>query len=229
MNRLLLPLAFIALAITATSAASADNDAVPNVGSCVDSAVAPEVIEKLIQEEGERQGVDTRLAIAISDQESGLGRHVNSPTGARGPMQLMPATAARYDVADICDAVQNIRGGITYLKDLRGLFGGNIFLIVAAYNAGEARVLHAGGVPAIAETVNYTALVANAYYGFNNTLKGGRRNLAAVLPGDRRADTAPVIDLLTSGSVTDKSLPVNQSKAGPSVPSWIGGSVLYVQ
>ncbi|MFW8584661.1 lytic transglycosylase domain-containing protein [Rhizobium beringeri] len=57
---------------------------------------------------------------------SGFGAHVNSPAGARGPMQLIPATAVRYKVADICDAAQNIRGGVSYLKDLTAMFGGNI-------------------------------------------------------------------------------------------------------
>ncbi len=229
MNHHLLPLAFVAMVIAAAPATAADNGAVPDATTCINGAVAPEAIKELIRTESERQGVDTRLALAISDQESGFGRNVNSLSGARGPMQLMPATAARYSVTDICDAAHNIRGGIAYLKDLGGLFGGNIFLMVAAYNAGEDRVLRSGGVPAIAETVNYTALVANAYYGFDNSLKGGRRRAGAVAPVDRPAEVAAGVDLLSSGSVSDEPIPVNQSRNESSVPSWIGGSVLYVQ
>lgn len=233
MNLHRLHLALIALTIAAAPVAAADNDAISGTVTCVDGAVAAEAIKEMIAKESERQGVDTRLALAISDQESGFGRSVNSPSGARGPMQLMPATAARYNVTDICDAAQNIRGGIAYLRDLSGLFGSNIFLVVAAYNAGEDRVLRSGGVPAIAETVNYTALVANAYYGFDNALKGGRRRTAAVAPVDRPAEVATGIDLLSSSPGldpgSDKPIPINQSRNEPLVPSWIGGSVLYVQ
>ena len=87
----------------------------------------------------------------------------------------MPATAAHYGVTNICNPTENIRGGIAFLKDLHVTFGGNIMLMVAAYNSGEDRVLKSGGIPSISETVNYTARVTNAYYGFNNTLKGGNR------------------------------------------------------
>ena len=226
MNPHLIPLAFIALAVVGAPSSAADNGAGANAATCIDGAAAPEAIKEMIRQESERQGVDTRLAMAISDQESGFGRRVNSPSGARGPMQLMPATAARYNVADICDAAQNIRGGIAYLKDLDGLFGGNILLMVAAYNAGEDRVIRSGGVPAIAETVNYTALVANAYYGFGNSLKGGRRRRKeAVAP----TEASTSVDLLDTGSVSDQPVPINRSRTEPAVPTWIGGSVLYVQ
>ncbi|UWU26037.1 lytic transglycosylase domain-containing protein (plasmid) [Rhizobium sp. CB3060] len=225
MNTHLLSLAFIALSVAVTPAVSAENGTVPGVATCIDGAVAPEAIKEMIRQESERQGVDTRLAMAISDQESGFGRNVNSPAGARGPMQLMSATAARYNVVDICDAAQNIRGGIAYLKDLGGLFGGNILLTVAAYNAGEDRIIRSGGVPAIAETVNYTALVANAYYGFDNSLKGGRHRKDAVAPTEASAG----VDLLATGSVSGQPIPINRSRTEPAVPTWIGGSVLYVQ
>lgn len=228
MNHPFLPLAFIALAAATNPAASADAKPVPGIVTCIDGAVAPDAIEEMIRQESEKQGVDTRLALAISDQESGYGQKINSPSGARGPMQLMPTTAARYDVTDICDAAQNIRGGIAYLKDLEGLFGGNIFLMVAAYNAGEDRIMRSGGVPAIAETVNYTALVANAYYGFDNSLKGGRRRKDAA----RSASSVTGVDLLDAGpvgTVSDQPIPINRTKTEPAVPTWIGGSVLYVQ
>ena len=230
MNHPFLPLALIALAVAANPAASADVKAVAGTVTCIDGATAPETIKEMIRQESEKQRVDTRLALAISDQESGYGRKVNSPSGARGPMQLMPATAARYDVTDICDAAQNIRGGIAYLRDLDGLFGGNILLVVAAYNAGEDRILRSGGVPAIAETVNYTALVANAYYGFDNSLKGGRRRNDVA----HSTSVATGVDLLDTGAtdtgaVSGQPIPINRSKTEPSVPTWIGGSVLYVQ
>lgn len=225
MKNHLLPLAFLALALGSVPARADDLD----VTTCVDGAVAPEMIRAMIQQESERQQVDPRLALAIADQESGFGRKVNSPAGARGPMQLMPATAARYEVVDICDAAQNIRGGVAFLKDLDRTFGGNIMLMVAAYNAGEERVLRSGGVPAIAETVSYTALVTNAYYGFDNSLKGGRRGRENGNSAARSTDIAVGVDLLTAGSIPEKPIPINQIKTESAAPSWIGGTVLYVQ
>ncbi|NTF59342.1 lytic transglycosylase domain-containing protein [Agrobacterium rhizogenes] len=194
---------------------------------CPDGAVDAQTIRQLIAKEAARQGVDVRLALAIADQESGLGAHVNSAAGARGPMQLMPATAARYNVSDICDVSQNIRGGVSYLKDLTTMFGGNIMLVVAAYNAGEGRVVAARGVPAIAETVSYTALVTNAYYGFDTILKGCKRAVQAVKPGTRLSTTG--VDLLAQTPSPDKPIPINQTRTDGGDPDWIGGSVLYVQ
>ncbi|MGO4569444.1 lytic transglycosylase domain-containing protein [Rhizobium sp. 2YAF20] len=209
--------------------ASPISTAVSVTGSsdCTDGAVDAQTIQQLIAEETQRQGVDIRLALAISDQESGFGRRVNSPAGARGPMQLMPATAVRYKVADICDAAQNIRGGVSYLKDLTAMFGGNIMLVVAAYNAGEGRVVAARGVPDIAETVSYTALVTNAYFGFDNVLKGGKRGGQAVKLEARAA--AADVDLLAEVPSPDKPIPINQTKTQAGDHDWIGGSVLYVQ
>jgi soluble lytic murein transglycosylase-like protein len=195
--------------------------------NCPDGAVDPQSVKQLIAEEAARQGVDIRLALAIADQESGFGRRVNSPAGARGPMQLMPATAARYSVADICDAAENIRGGVSYLKDLTTMFGGNIMLVVAAYNAGENRVVAARGVPAIGETVSYTALVTNAYYGFDNVLKGGSKTSPAAKSDTRAA--ASGVDVLVEAPSSDTPIPINQTRTHAGDHAWIGGSVLYVQ
>jgi soluble lytic murein transglycosylase-like protein len=195
--------------------------------NCADGAVDPQTVRQLITKETARQGVDGHLALAIADQESGFGRRVNSPAGARGPMQLMPATAIRYGVSDICDAAENIRGGVSYLKDLTAMFGGNIMLVVAAYNAGEGRVVAARGVPDIAETVSYTALVTNAYFGFDNILKGGKR-AGQTAKSDTRAAAAGV-DLLAQAPSTDKPIPINQTRTQAGDRDWIGGSVLYVQ
>jgi transglycosylase-like protein with SLT domain len=101
-------------------------------GQCDDGTVPPVAIRKMIEQEAAKQGADVKLALAIADQESGFGASVNSSAGARGPMQLMPATAAHYGVIDICNPAENIRGGIAFLKDLNVTFGGNIMLMVAA-------------------------------------------------------------------------------------------------
>lgn len=197
---------------------------------CIDNEFDINAVKAMIEAEAARQGADAKLALAIADQESGFGASVNSTAGARGIMQLMPATAAQYGVTDICDAAQNIRGGIAFLKDLDVTFGGNVMLMVAAYNSGEDRVLKSGGIPSISETVNYTARVTNAYYGFNNTLKGGKHAKTNAV-ADSAAQRSSGVTELPVQTVGDGSpIPINQpkSRADGGRQQWIGGSVLYV-
>jgi len=104
-------------------------------------------LRALVRQEARKQGVDEMAALAILNQESTDGEQVNSPKGARGPMQLMPATAAQYGVKDICNPVENVRGGVAFLKDLMARFQGNLMLVAAAYNAGSERVYRSNGVP----------------------------------------------------------------------------------
>lgn len=204
---------------------------------CTDGLHDPLLIKAMIVAEAERQNADARLALAIADQESGFGVNVNSSAGARGIMQLMPATAAHYGVNNICDATQNIRGGIAFLKDLNTTFGGNIMLMIAAYNSGEDRVLKTGGIPSISETVNYTARVTNAYYGFDNTLKGGKRAKSNAVAKSTAQPTTGVTELPVQIVSDGSPIPINQPKTATTRfgggladrQQWIGGSVLYVQ
>ena len=142
---------------------------------------------RLIESEAKRQGVDVELALAIGDQETRLGTHIKpdkaTDKGARGVMQLTPETAKRFGVKDVCDVTDNVRGGIAYIKQLSAEFGGNVLLVASAYNAGEGRVIDAKGVPPISETVRYAAAVANVYYHFDNTLRGGARAAASAALG----------------------------------------------
>ncbi|MFW8642297.1 lytic transglycosylase domain-containing protein [Rhizobium beringeri] len=199
------------------------------VGSatCIDGATPPDEIKRLILKEATRQQFDEKLVLAIAGQESRFGQRVNSKTGARGPMQLMPTTAVRYGVTDICDARQNIRGGVSYLKDLTAMFGGNIMLVIAAYNAGENRIITARGIPSIGETVSYTALVTNAYFGLDKVFASGNKTGRAAGPGT--GSTASGVDLLASMPSSDEPLPINRTTTQSRHSDWIDGSVLYVQ
>ena len=108
-------------------------------------------------------GVDPNLVRAVIAAESNFNPEAVSPKGARGLMQLMPSTASRFGVKDVFDPVENIFGGVRYLRHLLDLFGGDLVLALAAYNAGEKIVQKKGGVPGYRETVNYVDRVLSGY------------------------------------------------------------------
>lgn len=107
--------------------------------------------------------VSPALALAVIAVESGGRVAAESPKGAQGLMQLIPATAERFDVSDSRDPVQNIRGGIAYLDWLMREFDGDPLLVLAGYNAGEGAVRSHGGVPPYAETRAYVPKVLAAW------------------------------------------------------------------
>lgn len=104
--------------------------------------------------------VDAALVSAVIKAESDFNPQVISHKGARGLMQLMPATAARFGVTNSFDPVANIYGGTRYLRWLLKKFDGNADLAVAAYNAGEGNVWKYRGIPPFRETVNYVNKIA---------------------------------------------------------------------
>jgi soluble lytic murein transglycosylase-like protein len=123
-------------------------------------------IDAMILESGARHGVDPKLVYAVMNQESTFKKNAVSPKGACGFMQLMPDTARRFGVTNIFDPKQNIDAGTRYLRFLLDLFDNNVELALAAYNAGEYRVIREGyRVPAIRETQNYVKLITARYYG----------------------------------------------------------------
>lgn len=104
-------------------------------------------------------GVDEWLIRAIIHAESDYNPNAVSNKGAQGLMQLMPATAARFGVANAFAAADNISGGTQYLAYLSRHYNGDVKLIAAAYNAGERNVDRYGGVPPFAETMRYVERV----------------------------------------------------------------------
>jgi hypothetical protein len=108
-------------------------------------------------QEAARQGIDPSLVMRVLNAESGGNPDSVSSKGARGPMQLMPATAKALGV-NINDPLDNIRGGVRYLAQQLKSFG-TPELALAAYNAGPGNVRKYGGVPPFAETQNYVGKI----------------------------------------------------------------------
>jgi soluble lytic murein transglycosylase-like protein len=124
---------------------------------------APSHLAPFIQEAARAYGLDPRLVAAVARQESGFNPIAVSPVGARGVMQLMPATAKYLGVNDSFDARQNIFGGTRYLRTLLDTFKGDLDLTLAAYNAGPGSVAKYGGIPPFTETQNYVRRIRNSY------------------------------------------------------------------
>ncbi len=107
--------------------------------------------------------VDPKLVKAIIAIESCFDRKAVSSVGARGLMQLMPATAKELGVKDSFNANQNIRGGIKYFSQMLTRFNDNTELALAAYNAGPNAVEKYGGIPPYTETKGYVKKVLKRY------------------------------------------------------------------
>ncbi|HEX6185027.1 MAG TPA: lytic transglycosylase domain-containing protein [Pyrinomonadaceae bacterium] len=121
-------------------------------------------LDAIIRQNGARHGVDPYLIFCVMEQESHFSSKAVSPAGARGLMQLMPGTAARFGVRNPHDAAQNVSGGARYLKELMRRFKGNVTLVLAGYNAGEGNVMRYGyRVPPFRETRNYVRRVGGRY------------------------------------------------------------------
>jgi soluble lytic murein transglycosylase-like protein len=122
-----------------------------------DAVLVPygEIIDKVAAE----QGVNAKLVRALVQVESAYQPRARSPKGAMGLMQLMPATARQYGVADPYDPVSNIEAGIQHLKSLLQRFPKSVALALAAYNAGEGAVTRFNAIPPYAETRNYVSRI----------------------------------------------------------------------
>ncbi len=113
----------------------------------------------LIRAAATRHALAPELVESVIRVESNFEARAVSRKGARGLMQLMPATAARLGVRNVFDVRQNVEGGVRHLRYLVDLYGGNLALALAAYNAGVEAVGRYGGIPPYAETRAYVQRV----------------------------------------------------------------------
>ncbi len=124
---------------------------------------AQQRIADLVSKIAPNYGVSPRFALAIISVESNFNAAALSPKNAQGLMQLIPETAARFNVSKPFDPEQNIRGGLSYLRWLLAYFQGKVELVAAAYNSGEKTVDRYLGVPPYQETQVYVRKVRGIF------------------------------------------------------------------
>jgi soluble lytic murein transglycosylase-like protein len=151
---------------------------------------APEVIVNFVRIVAPEYKLDPALVLAVMATESNFNPIAVSPRNAQGLMQLIPDTARRFNVRNIMDPAQNIRGGMAYLRWLLAYYQGDVALALAGYNAGEGAVDRYRGVPPYAETRNYVARIIDRLGGqrrhpFDGKVASPSQRLAAL-----GADTA---------------------------------------
>src|ERR1043165_1998488 len=140
----------------------ASSDTTPRNPADMPTSGDPE-LDRIIIEDGQREGVDPRLIHAVIWQESKNKVAARSHAGAQGLMQLMPATAKRFGCQHPEDPAENIEAGTKYLSWLLKRFAGNVELVLAGYNAGEGSVDKYDGVPPYNETQNYVKIISQRY------------------------------------------------------------------
>jgi soluble lytic murein transglycosylase-like protein len=138
------------------------------------------MVAKIITKVAAWHGVDPNFALSIAKVESGLNAHAISPKSAMGVMQLIPDTAERFNVKDVFNVSQNVKGGVRYLRWLLDRYQGNVALVAASYNAGEGKVDRYRGIPPYPETRQYVKRVMVLYpYAVHQTESDRYRDINA--------------------------------------------------
>ncbi|NLN56905.1 MAG: lytic transglycosylase domain-containing protein [Gammaproteobacteria bacterium] len=166
--------------------------------------------DHIIQQAAQQHGISEGLIKAVMHTESGFNVNARSPVGAQGLMQLMPATARRFNVSNAYDPHQNIMAGAKYLAWLLKRFNGNTTLALAGYNAGEGNVAKYGGVPPFRETQDYVRRVTSRYSNLyaNGVSAGSPQNNNA--SSSSTAQNAQIIAQSDNYSASNHQVSVNK-------------------
>jgi len=154
--------------VTATAVISAGQLATTSMAAASRGSIGPALYAAQTAAVARDYNIDPDLLRAVMHVESRGDAAAVSPKGARGLMQIMPATAKRFGVREplieLSDPMINLRTGAAYLKDLQRRFGNNLELVLAAYNAGEGAVIRYGlKTPPYRETQGYVTSVLGQY------------------------------------------------------------------
>lgn len=144
------------------SAAATRASAAPSA-SALPAKLSAEDLRQMLTQAGNEHNVDMNLLASVVKAESAGNARAVSHAGARGLMQLMPATATELGVADSFKPEENVRGGASYLDALLTRYHDNLSLALAAYNAGPAAVDKYHGIPPYRETRAYVARVIHEF------------------------------------------------------------------
>ena len=146
---------------------SSISDELPNPAAPAPEAVVyPDfAFSEIVVSTAEKYGVDWRLVAAVISAESNFNPRARSSRGARGLMQVVPATGRIFDVkaAELYDPAKNVEAGVQYLKLLHDRYNGNLEMVVAAYNTGEGAVDRHHGVPPYKVTRAFVKKVMGKY------------------------------------------------------------------
>lgn len=157
-----------------------------------------ELVSKLAPE----YHISPRLALAVIRAESNFNPNARSAKNAQGLMQLIPETSERFNVTKPYDPVQNLRGGLAYLRWLLAYFQGNVTLATAGYNAGERAVDRYRGVPPYAETRAYVKRIReifkNDHHPFDPSITEPSPELGRMTPTASGKSSAKTNDLVSS-------------------------------
>jgi hypothetical protein len=157
--------------------------------------------DPIIKQAASQHGISEGLIKAVMHTESGFNVNARSPVGAQGLMQLMPATARRFNVSNAFDPQQNIMAGAKYLSWLMKRFNGNTSLVLAGYNAGEGNVAKYGGIPPFKETQDYVRRVSSRY---SNLYSNGIASSTSS-SNDHHADNGKIIAQSSSNESSSNS------------------------
>jgi soluble lytic murein transglycosylase-like protein len=135
---------------------------------------------QIVSEASLKHGVDSDFIHSVIKQESAGNSNAVSRTGARGLMQLMPATASQLGVHDSFSPEQNVHGGARYLRELLERYNGDALKALAAYNAGPEAVDRYKGVPPYRETRQYVQRVIRDYNKSKQSAEKPRISAAAI-------------------------------------------------
>jgi len=161
--------------------------------------LTPDQLDTLVNPIAKSMGIDPQLVKAVIEVESSRNYRIVSKKGARGLMQLIPATAMRFGVQNSFDPRENIKGGVRYLKFLLGYFEGHVDHVLAAYNAGEYAVDKYGGIPPFKETRNYIRKIRKYYSPRKHPYDPGVSYRSKLIKNSKKPSVRPITKLAKAG------------------------------